>query len=309
MADKNMEAQISVEFEEATSRQSLNSGETINTLWGKVKRWLSDLKTVAFSGSYNDLSDKPTSLPANGGNSETVNNHTVESDVPADAVFTDTVYSTGTDTTSGLTKLYTSTGDNTDGAMTQKAITEALSSGSVGNADSINGIPVDLTGIYNTQVIGYDEKNNKIIPMDKGIISRTETIIPSSSSPKPWTNTETSNSTVESSYNYPYITRSSSYPYSFSAKFVTTEPYAVSDLTKVKYTTTATSGLTVNASVEFSKTADFSEISARFSGATVTGDISELKGVYYIRIYIYGTNDSLSGTYRVGMNTLTLDMS
>ena len=60
MADKNMEAQISVEFEEATSRQSLNSGETINTLWSKVKRWLSDLKAVAFSGSYNDLSDKPT---------------------------------------------------------------------------------------------------------------------------------------------------------------------------------------------------------------------------------------------------------
>ena len=60
MADKNIEAQISVEFEEATSRQSLNSGETINTLWGKVKRWLSDLKAVAFSGSYSDLSDKPT---------------------------------------------------------------------------------------------------------------------------------------------------------------------------------------------------------------------------------------------------------
>ena len=60
MADKNMEAQISVEFEEATSRQSLNSGETINTLWGKVKRWLTDLKTVAFSGSYKDLSDTPT---------------------------------------------------------------------------------------------------------------------------------------------------------------------------------------------------------------------------------------------------------
>lgn len=60
MADKNMEAQISVEFEEATSRQSLNSGETINTLWSKVKRWLSDLKAVAFSGSYIDLSDKPT---------------------------------------------------------------------------------------------------------------------------------------------------------------------------------------------------------------------------------------------------------
>ena len=34
----------------------------------------------------------PTSLPANGGNADTVNGHAVEKDVPADAVFTDTIY-------------------------------------------------------------------------------------------------------------------------------------------------------------------------------------------------------------------------
>jgi len=34
----------------------------------------------------------PTSLPADGGDAETVNNHTVESDVPGNAVFSDTVY-------------------------------------------------------------------------------------------------------------------------------------------------------------------------------------------------------------------------
>ena len=34
----------------------------------------------------------PTTLPANGGNADTVNNHTVKSDVPENAVFTDTVY-------------------------------------------------------------------------------------------------------------------------------------------------------------------------------------------------------------------------
>lgn len=37
-------------------------------------------------------SEIPTSLPANGGNAYTVNNHTVNADVPADAKFTDTVY-------------------------------------------------------------------------------------------------------------------------------------------------------------------------------------------------------------------------
>ena len=41
---------------------------------------------------YAKKTDIPTTLPANGGNSDTVNNHTVETDVPVDAVFTDTIY-------------------------------------------------------------------------------------------------------------------------------------------------------------------------------------------------------------------------
>lgn len=48
----------------------------------------------------------PTSVPASGGNADTVNNHTVESDVPADAVFTDTIYNlptAGLNTLGGVT--------------------------------------------------------------------------------------------------------------------------------------------------------------------------------------------------------------
>lgn len=45
---------------------------------------------------------------------------------------TDTKYNTGTASTSGLTKLYTSTGSSTDGAMTRSAITTALN----GKSDS-----------------------------------------------------------------------------------------------------------------------------------------------------------------------------
>lgn len=129
MADKNMEAQISVEFEEATSRQSLNSGETINTLWSKVKRWLSDLKAVAFSGSYIDLSDRPTSLPANGGNANTVNNHTVNSDVPADAVFTDTVYTLPTATADTLGGVMV---DGTSITADEQGVIRAVGSGGGG---------------------------------------------------------------------------------------------------------------------------------------------------------------------------------
>lgn len=45
------------------------------------------------SSAIDYIKNKPTALPANGGNAATVNNHTVLSDVPANAVFTDTTYS------------------------------------------------------------------------------------------------------------------------------------------------------------------------------------------------------------------------
>lgn len=74
----------------ASTRSNLSTGEKLSISLGKIAKWFSDLKIVAFSGSYNDLSNKPSSMPANGGNSTTVNGHTVNSDVPANAKFTDT---------------------------------------------------------------------------------------------------------------------------------------------------------------------------------------------------------------------------
>lgn len=55
-------------------------------------------------------------------NAGLVNGHSVNSDVPANAKFTDTTYAIGTATTAGLTKLYTTVGTATDGTMTQAAI-------------------------------------------------------------------------------------------------------------------------------------------------------------------------------------------
>lgn len=46
----------------ASSRTNINSGETLATIFGKIKKWFSDLKTVAFTGSYTDLLNKPTSM-------------------------------------------------------------------------------------------------------------------------------------------------------------------------------------------------------------------------------------------------------
>ena len=47
-------------FTEASSRANIASGEKLSTIFGKIKKFFTDLKTVAFSGSFNDLSDKPT---------------------------------------------------------------------------------------------------------------------------------------------------------------------------------------------------------------------------------------------------------
>lgn len=54
------------------------------------------------TGSDAYIKNKPTSMPANGGNADTVGGHTVQSDVPANAKFTDTTYSKATQAADGL---------------------------------------------------------------------------------------------------------------------------------------------------------------------------------------------------------------
>lgn len=49
-----------------------------------------DVANSANSVAWSNVSGRPSSLPANGGNSTTVNGHTVNSNVPANAKFTDT---------------------------------------------------------------------------------------------------------------------------------------------------------------------------------------------------------------------------
>lgn len=54
------------------------------------------------TGSDAYIKNKPTSLPANGGNADTVGGHTVAADVPANAKFTDTTYNPATQSANGL---------------------------------------------------------------------------------------------------------------------------------------------------------------------------------------------------------------
>lgn len=132
---------VTTEFTTATTRSNLTTKEKLSISFGKISKWFSDLKDVAFSGSYNDLNDKPTSLPASdvsawakektkptytksevglgnvdntadseksvkyatsAGNAAKVNNHTVNVDVPSGAKFTDTTYNDATTSAHGL---------------------------------------------------------------------------------------------------------------------------------------------------------------------------------------------------------------
>ena len=66
---------------------NVESGIQATTVQGAIDKVV---KTV--EDAYAKKTDIPTTLPANGGNADTVNNHTVKSDVPENAVFTDTIY-------------------------------------------------------------------------------------------------------------------------------------------------------------------------------------------------------------------------
>jgi hypothetical protein len=48
-----------VKFEEERVRENIHTDETHAKLFGKIRKWFADLKNVAFSGSYSDLTDTP----------------------------------------------------------------------------------------------------------------------------------------------------------------------------------------------------------------------------------------------------------
>ena len=63
----NITVDVDTIFTDASSRVNIASGDSLKTILGKIKKWFTDLKTVAFSGSYNDLSNTPTIPTVNNG--------------------------------------------------------------------------------------------------------------------------------------------------------------------------------------------------------------------------------------------------
>ena len=166
-----------VTFTESAERENIASGDTHATLFGKIKKWFSDLKKVAFSGSYNDLSDTPTlfsgsyndledkpTIPAaakNGKltiqkNGTTVATFTADQSTDQTANIEVPTYGNASASAAGIAKLYTATGQGTDGSMTQKAITDALngkvnkSGDTMTGALTVNGATVTGNGSDNS---------------------------------------------------------------------------------------------------------------------------------------------------------------
>ncbi len=52
-------SESTIEFEEAAERTNIKSGEKSNVIMGKIMKFFSDLKDIAFSGRYSDLIGKP----------------------------------------------------------------------------------------------------------------------------------------------------------------------------------------------------------------------------------------------------------
>lgn len=52
--------EVTVTFTAASARENLATGDKLSTIMGKIAKFFADLKPVAFSGSYNDLSNTPS---------------------------------------------------------------------------------------------------------------------------------------------------------------------------------------------------------------------------------------------------------
>ena len=151
-------------FSTASTRTNIATGEKLSISLGKIAKWFSELKTVAFTGNYIDLSNKPT-IPTVGNGTITITQNgtnkgsfTTNQNGNTTIALSDnnTTYSTGNVSTLGLTKLYAETGTAIDGTMTQKAIKSALDNKLSISGGTVNGdIVPDKDETYD---LGHEDK-------------------------------------------------------------------------------------------------------------------------------------------------------
>ena len=93
------------QFVDTLAAEVANDKQFLTELIGAATQIVEEAATISdLINSKADKTEIPTTLPADGGNSATVNGYTVEANVPANAVFTDsnTTYGAATITVPGL---------------------------------------------------------------------------------------------------------------------------------------------------------------------------------------------------------------
>lgn len=190
---------------------------------------------------------------------------------------------------------------STDGLMSaaDKKKLDGLSVGT-GEVDNIDGIPVDLTGIYNTQMIGYDEEQGKLVPMSA--VAKTQTVIPSTETPRIWELTESDpQGRLEENYpTYPrYICPSTGTNDLKTAIITFKYPFMLSEFNTIN-ATVHRDGSYYSYKIIFSKNPDFSTIDAEYiisNSNNGTLNIANLYGKYYMRFVYMSTYNGISSLW------------
>jgi len=117
-------------FTAASSRTNISSGEKLSTIFGKIAKWFTDLKAVAFSGSYNDLTNTPTIPTVNNGKLTIKQNGTSKGTFSANQSsdneinLTDTTYESKNAASGGTAVSLVTTGEKYNWNAKQNAISD-----------------------------------------------------------------------------------------------------------------------------------------------------------------------------------------
>lgn len=118
---------VTTSFTQASTRANIATGEKLSTMFGKIAKFFADMKTVAFTGAYSDLSGKPTKVSDFTNDSGFQTSAQVESAITGKGYQTESQVSSAINTAmSGLASAYTPKGSVAFASL------PALTSASVG---------------------------------------------------------------------------------------------------------------------------------------------------------------------------------
>ena len=132
-------------FSTASTRTNISTGEKLSVIFGKIAKWFGDLKAVAFSGSYNDLSNKPTIPTVNNGKLTIKQNGTSKGTFSANQLsnteinVTDTTYESKSAVSGGTAESLVTTGEKYNWNTKQNAISDLaeIRSGAAAGASAL----------------------------------------------------------------------------------------------------------------------------------------------------------------------------